>query len=69
MKPKSELLLGSTVVSWEGRKFILRDAENAKSMLFVEDADVADLILFLYGESRRAREAVRVQRRPVERKR
>ena len=61
MTNNPEIRLGGTSITYEGRAFVFRDVHSPEPLLNIEDADVADLILFLYRYSKRAQGQVRVE--------
>ncbi len=65
MQRPPELRLGSAVVSFlYGRRFVFKDVYDPTRVVTIDDADVADLLLFLHGWSKLAGERLEVVLRP-----
>ena len=59
-----ETRLGGTSIKYDGRTFRLSDVHAPQSVVTIEDADTADLILFLFKCCARAKDRVKVEEIP-----
>ena len=63
MKKQPQIRLGGiTVTSLDGRRFVLQDPHKPECAVTLEDADVADLIVWLQEHSRKAAKEIKVYR-------
>ena len=61
MEIPPEIRLGSTLVTFEhDRRFVFRDVHRPDARTTIDDADVAELILFLHKWSKRAAQKLKV---------
>ncbi len=65
MRGLPELTLGNTVVTFMfARSFVFQDAHDPARVVSIDDVDVIELILFLHGSSKTARERIDLLFRP-----
>ncbi len=65
MEPPPELRLGHVLVSFfDDCRFVFVDMNETARLITVDDAEVAELIKFLYKKSRSARQRLDVTPRP-----
>ena len=61
MEKTRHIRLGSALVTFDRRRFVFQDAHDPRMIVTIEDADAAELILFLDQSSTRAADKVRVE--------
>ncbi len=61
--PTRELRLGGVLIRYNSRRFTLTEVHDPHRFVTIEDTDTADLILFLYRQSKKAADCLEVVER------